>query len=71
MGLGRLLEKRGGERVIVCQNCLQELALKDDELVTLRYVPSEVETMLMPLTDDKVLYSIQCPSCSCIVQVII
>lgn len=60
------------ERELICQNCLKKLdVFKWDDKNTLRYKPNELDYITQSLDADTLLYTILCPECSCVVQIII
>ena len=60
------------ERELICQNCLTKLdVFKWDEKNTLLYKPNELDYTTQSLDADTLLYTIHCPECSCVIQVII
>lgn len=52
---------------IICQNCYEVLAERNDE--ELRYDPIKTETIVQDTSKDECILTFACPKCRCMVQV--
>lgn len=54
---------------IICQNCYEVIAERDESSGTFKYDPNVVESLLQPVGKDNTLLTLCCPHCGCLLQV--
>lgn len=54
---------------IICQNCFEILAERNDDKGVFRYDPNKMDTVCQEIDKDHCLLTLSCPKCGCMLQV--
>ena len=54
---------------IICQNCYEVIAERDESAGTFKYDPNVVGSLIQEIDRNEVMLTLCCPHCGCLLQV--